>query len=50
MSVSARRGGRLVGWAASAALLVIAVWVLRGRWEAVGDAGGLPALGPADRR
>jgi uncharacterized membrane protein YbhN (UPF0104 family) len=36
---------RLAGWAASLGLLGLAALALEGRWEAVGDAGGLPGPG-----
>jgi hypothetical protein len=39
-----RRGA---AWVATLALLTIAVWALAGRWEAVGEAGGLPGAAPA---
>jgi glycosyltransferase 2 family protein len=44
---SGRRGRwvRLLGWVLSVCILAVAVAVLRGRWDAVGRAGGLP--GPA---
>lgn len=35
---------RALGWLAAAAVLAATAAALRGRWEAVGDAGGLPGL------
>jgi glycosyltransferase 2 family protein len=42
-----RPGGRfrLLGWIVSLVILAFAVNVLRGRWDAVGGAGGLPSPG-----
>lgn len=42
-----RRWVRVVSWALLAGLLVIAATVLVERWEAVGEAGGLPGLAPS---
>lgn len=41
-----RRWRRILGWLASAALLAAAVFVVRDRWSAVSEAGGLPGPGP----
>lgn len=46
-AVSSRRVPRWAGWALSAVLLAAVALALRGRWEAVGEAGGLPGLGPS---
>ncbi|MDP9023209.1 MAG: flippase-like domain-containing protein, partial [Actinomycetota bacterium] len=42
-----RRGRRALGWAASLGLLAVAAAVARSRWQAVGEAGGIPGLEPA---
>jgi hypothetical protein len=42
---SRRRWTRLLGWAASIAILLATVALLRDRFEAVGEAGGLPGIG-----
>lgn len=41
------RWSRLLGWAASLVILAVTVALLRHRFEAVGEAGGLPGLGPS---
>lgn len=45
--MSGRQRSRWLGWAVSATILVVAVGVLRQRWEAVGQAGGLPGAAEA---
>lgn len=45
-SPAARRGRRLLGWAVSLAVLGAVAVALRGRWEEVAAAGGLPGPGP----
>jgi glycosyltransferase 2 family protein len=42
-----RRWTRLLGWAASIAILVATAALLRDRFTAVGEAGGLPGLAPS---
>jgi glycosyltransferase 2 family protein len=37
----------LAGWVFSVGLVLVGVWVLRGRWEAVGGLEGLPGLAPS---
>lgn len=44
---SRRRWSRLVGWVASVAILVATAALLRDRFTAVGEAGGLPGLAPS---
>lgn len=46
-AVSSRRVPRWAGWALSAVLLAAVGLALRGRWDAVGEAGGLPDLVPS---